>query len=363
MSVHEIAKRAGVSITTVSRVLNNNPGVRPETASQVRKILAQYPYDRHAIRRGPRPGKRVKRRAAGELKHGVISIVVLGRTHEDWFKVPLFAAIVSAITRSAADRHLSIRIEEAIDADGIPASISRDVTDGALVFVAAAAKPDLLDAITARVPVVRVMGDDLVSADVDQVRPDNLAIGHVAYDHLIAQGCRTVAGVTTRADHGAFMLRMLGFAVAGARGAGTPPGTSPPIPGPQIYCARIKPDGPWGGLCRTHYESLDEVAAAIAAASPRPDGLFVTQDLETIGLYPMLARHGIRPGHDIRIVSCNNDESLSMLSPRPTSIDLGSTAIGRWALRRLINRISRPDDAPIQMLVKPTIVPSPDDRV
>ncbi len=350
MSVHEIARRAGVSITTVSRVLNNNPSVRPETASQVRKVLEQFPYDRNAIRRGPRPGKRVKHRASPELKHGAISIVVLGLTHEHWFKQPIFASIVSAITRAAADRHLSVRVEEVMDAD-ISESISSNVVDGALAFVHSTAPPGLLDMLKARLPVVRVMGDDLVTTGIDQVRPDNVAIGQAAFEYLSGHGCRNLACVTTRPFHGGIQLRMFGFAAAANHsGLGMP----------KLFSTGDQPYGPWVGVKAVSCPSFEELAAAVAASEPRPDGIFVSQDVESVGLYPLLAARGMRPGQDLRIISCNNDDALALLSPRPATIDLNSGVIGRWAVRRLISRIARPEDAPIQILVKPTVVQSPE---
>ena len=51
MLVTEIAKKAGVSIATVSRVLNDHPSVRPETVQQVRRAMEGMPYDRFAVRR------------------------------------------------------------------------------------------------------------------------------------------------------------------------------------------------------------------------------------------------------------------------------------------------------------------------
>ena len=98
----------------------------------------------------------------------------------------------------------------------------------------------------------------------------------------------------------------------------------------------------------------------IARSNPRPDGLLVSQDVETIGLYPMLVQRGIRPGSDVQIISCNNEQSgLAMLSPRPATIDLGTDEIGRWAVTRLVNRIARPSEPPIRMLIAPKLVVPP----
>lgn len=346
MRVSEIAQRAGVSIATVSRVLNDNPSVRPETALQVRKILDQFPYDRHAVRRGPRPGKRPKSRTPRSLRHNRIAIVVLGLPHERWFQQPVFGSIVSSITRAAADRHLAVRIEEVLDVNRISDGLHGDVADGALAFVASAAKPELLEAVRGRLPVVRMMGDDLVPAAVDQVRVDNLEVGHLAFQYLASRGCKHMACITSRPDHGGLYLRTMALTAAAARAG---------LPRPTLYKVGPTAAGPWFGQDAIECKSFDAVADHLAAASPRPTGLFVTQDVETVAFYPSLMSHGLRPGRDVQVVSCNNDHSLALLTPQPASVDVNPAAIGRWALRRLLNRIERPDDSPIQMLIKPSL--------
>src|SRR5213075_2234786 len=93
MALMDVANHAGVSIATVSRVLNNEPGVRPETIEQVQRALRAAAYDPAAVRRGPRPGKR-----DGKTTQS-IAVLVLGQTQEEWFRLPVFAAVVAGINR------------------------------------------------------------------------------------------------------------------------------------------------------------------------------------------------------------------------------------------------------------------------
>jgi LacI family transcriptional regulator len=340
MLVTEIARKAGVSIATVSRVLNDHPSVRPETVAQVRRAMEGVPYDRHAIRRGPRPGRRFKAKATS------IGIVVLGISHERYFKLPVFASVVSSITRAAASREINVVIDEVIEPDQLSDRIKGSELDGALVFAASFADPALMQLVRRRVPIVHVMGEELASSGVDQVLPDNLAIGHLALQHLRSCGCEQLGYVSTQPDHEAMRLRETGFALAAARA-----GLAAPVAFVSRHDADAHKLGP--GV------QLDAIADQIASATVRPTGLFVSQDVETIGLYPLLVQRGIRPGQDVTIISCNNEESLSMLSPRPASIDLGTDDLGRRALTRLLNRIAHPNEPPLRMLVAPSITAAP----
>jgi DNA-binding LacI/PurR family transcriptional regulator len=337
MLVTDIAKKAGVSISTVSRVLNEHPSVRPETVEQVRRAMGGVPYDRAAIRRGPRPGKRFRPKATN------IGIVVLGISHERYFKLPVFASVVSGISRAAAARELNIAIDEVLDPDHLSDRLKCGDLDGALVFAASFADPRLMETLRRHMPVVHVMGESLVSPGVDQVSPDNLAIGHLAFRHLVERGCSRLAYVSTQFDHEPMRLRELAFVTAARRA-----GLAEPV---SFVSQRER-----AASCPREIWGLGAMADRIAdTAKAGPMGLFVSQDVETIGLYPLLVQRGVRPGQDVTIISCNNEESLAMLAPRPASIDIGADDLGRRAVTRLLNRIAHPNEPPLRMLVAPSV--------
>src|SRR5689334_10402503 len=98
MSVTRIAERAGVSIATVSRVLNNSRPVNPRIAEQVRKAMEE-------LNLTPRPIRRRKNSVAAD-KHTTIAIVSIGQGYRDWFEVPVMAGVVAELTRAAQDQQL-----------------------------------------------------------------------------------------------------------------------------------------------------------------------------------------------------------------------------------------------------------------
>jgi DNA-binding LacI/PurR family transcriptional regulator len=86
-------------------------------------------------------------------------------------------------------------------------------------------------------------------------------------------------------------------------------------------------------------------------------GLFVSRDRDALPLWPLLKERGLTPGKEIEVVSCDNDEPLlSMLDPRPPSIDLCPEQIGHRAVARLGGRIREPHDPPFRTLVLPRLV-------
>src|SRR3954464_9570549 len=179
MSVLEIAKRAGVSTATVSRVLNNHPSVRPETLLQVRKVLEHIGYRRPLIRRGPKLGRR------GGWRTGNVAVMAIADPHHARFRIPVFAAALSGIVRAARDHDLNVIIDDAPDLASLEGALRDREIDGALVIMpvmpdsADRARP-AVDALAAHVPIVRFMGETLGPSSIDHVGPDNLAVGALA---------------------------------------------------------------------------------------------------------------------------------------------------------------------------------------
>lgn len=345
MSVIAIAERAGVSITTVSRVLNNDPKVRPETAQQVMKAAAELSYDRFKIRRGPRPGRRL----GSDHKMGLqrIALVLLGADREDWFKNSVFASVFSSISRAASARGISVDIFDQNDPAKLDTAIVDQRVNGGIAFMASTADPQSLNDLSIKLPVLLAMGGEMSNTLVDQVRPNNLTIGTLAYGYLAQHNVKRTAFVSSRMHHGGIYLRYVGFVAAAAHVN---------APTPHAFAIGEPPAGSMGESVIRRCASLPEIADRIAAATERYDGLFISQDIETIGLYPLLTERGLQPGRDIRIISCNAEEGLALLTPRPATIDIGTSELGRWAIQRLSNRVLRPTEAPVQLLVTPRLV-------
>jgi DNA-binding LacI/PurR family transcriptional regulator len=347
MSVTRIAKIAGVSVATVSRVLNNHPTVRPETAEQVRRVIEDLRYRVPAVRRGPRNGRR------GAWRTGNIAVLAAGELDHTDFRIPLFAAALSGVLEAARSMELNVLIDDVPSARDVPAAVRNRDIDGALLLLAASSHgmPEVIAALRRHVPVVRVMGESLGVTEVDHVGPDNAAVGRLAYDYLRLRGCEEVAFVTAFPGWDINRTRALGFAAGARRDA--------PVPTMYIVSADPLESDYYGGRV-VRCGTLEELTDRLASASPRHSGLFISRDRDTAQIYPLLRERHIKPGTDVQVVSCDNDEVLlSVLDPRPASIDLCPDEIGRRALIRLAARMRRSDEPAFRMLVYPKLVAPP----
>jgi DNA-binding LacI/PurR family transcriptional regulator len=346
MSILHVAKLAGVSVATVSRVINRVPNVSVETAKQVRAAMKELAYVPAEIRPGPKPGSRRTPRA--RTRTATVAVLTVGQPARDWLTLPLMAAAFAEITTASKERHLRLLIDEMQDPEQVSALIQRREIDGAIVFRSSRLGRRGFDALLGHpVPLVWLFGAIERPVPIDHVTTDNIAVGHVAQEYLGSCGCSEVAFVTDVPEWPLMRIRGQSFANAardsGRRSTSFVVGSDPTTV--ESYGPRVQSAG-----------TLEELVEKLATSSPRPTGIFSARDRLTLQLYPLLQRRGLIPGKDVTVVSCDNQESLlSMLSPRPASVDLRPEAMGRLALSRLMHRMEHPEDVPIQIQVLPDL--------
>lgn len=312
-----------MSIATVSRVLNNSRRVNPEIAESVRKAVAELNYFPQRIRRKPKVG------AESEVQTGTIALISLGSENRGWFEMPVIAAAIAAISRAAEQQHLAPLVTEMPDPKVMNPILRRKEIVGALVMIPGSMDNRAAATLATELPTVRIMGGQFGPTAIDHVTTDNTAVGFEAMRHLAGVGCKKVAFVTSAPEWAFVRQRGLGFSVA-AEEAGV---------------TRLALAG----------KALAEQAEEIAKL--RPDGIFVSRDEEAVEMYRLLADRGVRPGKDLRVISCDNEVvRLSTLHPRPASIELGLEALAQQAVRQLQWRIRNRTAKPVRVLVAPQVV-------
>lgn len=344
VSLVEVAKASGVSVATVSRVLSGFAGVNEETAEQVREAVRKLEYRPLRVRRKEPEFKRDPKST------GNLAVVTIGKAG-NWLQLPVLAAAVDGIRQATDALGYRLMIGEVQDPARPGALFDNKEVDGALAFASSVYDPrkvaEALRLLHKRLPVVWVMGGAL-AVDVDHVHPDHFRIGQLAYEYLRNKGCREVAYVTTRPRWPLMQVRAHGFTVS-AFDAARP-----------TRCYVIDNDPVWAGSygpgAVTAANPL-HLVGHLAAAKPAIDGVFIATDQMTTTLYPLLSRAGLRPGENLTVVSCDNEEArLSGLDPRPATIDVGAHDVGRRAVAQLLARMQHPDLPPVAISVTPRLV-------
>lgn len=334
MSITKIAERAGVSIATVSRVINNSRPVNPEIAAAVRKAMEELNIT---------PRKRIRK----SQKQTTIAIVALGHSYRGWFDSGIIATVVGEITRVAQEHDLAVLLAEMPSIDEVPSALRRGDIAGALVFIAGHRSAVDASALQREMPLIRVLGGELGPMELDQVGVDNSAIGYLAAKYLIDNGIKDFAFLTLHPDWAISQLRAQGF-LAGAN-----------MVNGHVRSYLANPETRARGFFGTDVvtEATPELLIQRLKENHKGrTGLFVARDEETVLVYRLLRDAGLRPHDDVLVISCDNEAArLQSLHPRPASINLSPADIAHRAVLRLISRIKHRTEPPVRILVSPSL--------
>jgi LacI family transcriptional regulator len=155
----------------------------------------------------------------------------------------------------------------------------------------------------------------------DMVVIDNARCGFMATEHLIRQGCRRIAIITSSLKRNVYAQRYKGFREALKDYT---------IPFTEDLLI-LEDNDKDGGM---------DAAWRVMHMDPMPDGLFITSDMVAAVCMHTLKEEGIRVPEDIAIVGFNNDPLGRLITPTLTTIDYPGIEIGRTAAMSLLSHLS-----------------------
>jgi DNA-binding LacI/PurR family transcriptional regulator len=300
----DVARLAGVSHQTVSRVLNDHPNVRPETREDVLAAIRELGYRPNAAAR----------------------TLVTGRTHTlgvITFDTTLYgpASMLYGIERAAHPGYsVSIASLSAFERRSMREAVDRFLGQGVEGIIVIASEMPALEAlagVTTDVPLVAVGCG--TRAPLDSVAIDNMAGAFRATRYLLDLGHETVHYVGGPDSTLDALERAEGWARA-LREAG--------IPEPGIL------RGDWSA--RSGYEIGYRLAGM-----PEVTAVFSANDQMALGLLRALGEHGRAVPSDVSVVGFDDIPESAYFLPPLTTVRQDFGELGRQALRLLVDRITR----------------------
>jgi DNA-binding LacI/PurR family transcriptional regulator len=318
-TMKDVARSAGVSHMTVSRVVNGDPRVLPATAARVEQAVRRLGYQRNEMARH----LRTKRQATATIGLVVDDVAntfwsVLARAVEDEAMHRGYLVLVGSTND---DR----RRERAV----VSAFCSRRV-DG-LVVVPVAGGQRFLSmqlAMGTRVVCVDRPGDGL---DADAVVVDNRRATRAAVEHLLGRGHRRIGYVGDREDVWTAEERYAGYASA-------------------LAAAGVAVDAELVRRGVRTREAAGRAAAELLTLSDPPTALFTGNNVITIGVISALPRDGRAP---VALVGFDDFPLADRLSPAVTVVSQDPAALGATSARMLFDRIDG-NEAPPRTVVLST---------
>jgi DNA-binding LacI/PurR family transcriptional regulator len=326
-TLEEVARRAGVSRATVSRVINDSPKVSPSAREAVLAAVAALQYVPNQVARS------LVRRRTDTLA------LVLSEPDTRLFSDPFFASIVRGVSAALADTERNLVLLTARDRreqEKVGRYVMQGHVDG-VVFMSLH-REDVLPGILERsgVPVV-LAGRPLDGRPASYVDADNVGGGRAATDHLLGSGRRVVAAVTGPADMVAGIDRHAGYRAA-VEAAGS------------AYRAELVEEGDFtepGGRRATE---------ALLARVPDLDGLFVASDPMAVGALAALRTAGRRVPDDVAVVGFDDAAVAATCDPPLTTVAQPLPEMARLLVELLVRRVEGAADMHDHHLVPTRLV-------
>jgi len=321
VTIRDVAKKAGVSVATVSRYINRNAPVSADVAKRLKSVMAELRYVPHAAARN-----------LASRKTRVIGLL-LNNLHNDFF-VPLLNG-VEAVVRSmgynliVATYHANIRNETA-------PPIGPHNTDGLLVFSDGLVDEDLVSLNETGFPMVLVHRTSPVAATIPSITVENVEITKELIDHLIRV-------------HGKRRILFL-------RG---PLHQEDSIHRENGYKSALKENGiPFDEklILNGEFErdiSFDVMNKFLENGSRVDfDAVFTGDDDAAIGVLRSLQKHGLNVPQDVAVVGFDDLGFAPFLNPPLTTVRAPTEDVGRLAAEKLFKLL---EDQPVsEMMILPT---------
>ncbi|MBM0256398.1 LacI family DNA-binding transcriptional regulator [Micromonospora sp. 4G55] len=315
VSLKDIAQRAGVSLATVSNVVNGYRPVGEQTRRRVQQAIDELGYTPNLSARHLRRGRT-----------GIIALAIPELNN------PYFAELADAAIREAAGLGYTLVMEssgadrdlELLLLDGS----RRHIIDGLIFSPVRITRDDVL-ARTGTVPLV-LIGEGVYDVPHDHIAIDNVAASRLVVEHLLALGRRRIAfiGAGAGQDRQSAQLRLRGYREALAA-AGLPVDAELVVATEQFG----RRDG------------LLAMRRLLALDTP-PDAVFGYNDLVAIGAVRAIGEAGRRVPGDIAVAGIDDIEEGRFSTPTLTTIAPDKEHIGRFAVQRLVALIEGAPLAP-----------------
>ena len=324
VTIKDVAALAGVSTSTVSRALNDDPRVSPEAMTSVKRASSMLGYTPNPAARSLKAGRT-----------GLIGLVVLepaARLFED----PYFGRLMRGVSEvlEAEGRQLVLVLRQTGAGEArLEADLARMHLDG-VVLVSLHGSDRLLDVLLDReLPVVTV-GRPLTVRPVSFVDVDNIGGAGLAIDHVVSRGNKVVATVAMPQDMASGIDRLAGYRQGLARNG-------------------LKRSAGLEYVGDLSYESGVAGATELMARRPDIDAIFVGAEVMGYGVLAGLQAAGLAVPHDVAVVSFDDSPPSARTAPPLTSVLQPVEEMATRVTRMLLERVDDPT-LPVSSLVLPT---------
>lgn len=304
--LRDVAQKAGVSVRTVSNVVNDAPHVKPSTRSKVQAAIDELGY---------RPNL-----AAKQLKYGRSGFLTLAIPRID---SPYFAELAQIFTDAALRRGYLILMDvtqgEEKQERHVLSGMQAHMVDG-VIFSPLSLRAEDFDARTDQTPMV-LLGERAVPSGYDHVAVESIEASRAVVHHLAALGRRRIAAIGHEAKDGTSSVRLQGYHRA-LEDCG--------LPADPALVIGVEAYGREQGRQAMHH---------LLELPQPPDAVFCFNDLMAIGALQACREAGVRVPQEVAVAGFDDIAESRFASPPLTTVTPDLEQLVEAALDLLVGRI------------------------
>ncbi len=307
-TIEDVARRAGLSIKTVSRVLNGEPNVRPQTRERVLAAAREFDYQ---------PNVSARRLAS---KRSFVIGLLYDNPDSEYVMAVQEGALAVCRTH---DYHLLIYPCRVLAPSLVDEALSlhrRSTVDGLILTQPVSDFPPLIDAlIEAGIVFVRISQRE-VAGDSPWVSVDDEQAACRMTDHLISLGHARIGFIMGHPDHGSSHDRLRGFRAS-------------------LVAHGLPPDGAPIEQGRYTFDSGYECAQRLLAREPRPTAIFASDDHMAMGVLTAAYERRLAIPGDLSVCGFDDTPMARYVWPPLTTARQPVTEVARVASECLLDRL------------------------
>ncbi|MCD4825613.1 MAG: LacI family transcriptional regulator [Phycisphaerae bacterium] len=330
VTVSDIAKRAVVSVGTVSRVLNNQPNIGSERKQKVLTAIEDLNY------KSDEWVSRMRKGLTG-TRTGQIALVLINLPDQTMHAAYMMQYIHGIQQESAEEgrKCLFVTWNDKPGDDAIPHILLDEEVDG-IVFKGIL-KSETSRRWLSRYPRI-ALNHSFAPPDCDSVMVDYEGGAYDSVNYLAARGHRRIAFV----DLPSFYTKFLGYRHA-VNELGLD--VDEELIQTRDICFPLKSES-----------ELDRVIENLWSLSEPPTAI-ISSDYYCGTIYKALASRGLKVPDDVSIIGCDNAvDHCEALIPKLTSVDIGAVELGKLAVTQLFERIQKPQERYRKLSIRGRIV-------
>ncbi|MGD8173782.1 Mal regulon transcriptional regulator MalI [Vibrio sp. TRT 21S02] len=330
VTITEVAKHAGVSVTTVSMVLSNKGRISPDTAKKVNQAVEALGY--------------IRNRAAANLRSNTSEIIgLILRDISD----PYYAEVAAGLSEEAEKQGYMLFLAQCGESqekfDHCLKTLAHQGVGGvAFCPVGENQQFDIDQLNTFKLPLVCISRAS-VDKQVDYVGPDNSYAAKLATEHLIKQGHRCIAYVGGQSNSLSRAERIGG------------------------YCSTLVQFGlpfktEWVVECQKTQASAAQTVQQLLSEHPQVTAVLCHHSATALGAVYGINRAGRQVGKDqfvgeqVSVIGFDDVEAAELIEPPLTFVNSNAREMGKQAARRLIENMNSEQHQPHSLILPPSLI-------